>query len=309
MAFRDYYSILGVDKNASEKEIKKAYRKLATEYHPDKTKGNKDLEEKFKEISEAYQVLGNAERRKQYDELGADWEQFQQSGASYEDFVAQKKQYEQYQRQRQRQGRRQYAGADPFQGGGQGFSDFFEAFFGGGGNPFEEPQHFAGADVSGEVAINFMEAYHGTERILDVDGNQIKLKIKPGAYNGLQLRARGKGQKGSRGKAGDLYVKIRVNEHPTYKREGHNLHMDAEVDVFDALLGGDLPIMTPSGKVNVKLKEGTQNQKTLRLRGKGMPMYGKPGQFGDLLVTLNVKLPEKLTLKQRELLKQAKNAG
>ena len=306
MKFKDYYNILGVDKKASEKEIKKAYRKLATQYHPDKTKGDSASEEKFKEISEAYQVLGNTEKRKQYDELGSDWEQFQQSGASYDDFVNQRRQYRQY----QRQGDRRYEFAGDFDGfsGTHGFSDFFEAFFGGGGGRAggrsRATYDFPGADVSGEVSIGLVEAYHGTERILEVDGNKIKLKIKPGAYTGLKLKAKGKGQKGSGGKSGDLYVKVRVEPHPVFKRKGDNLYMDVPLNVFKAMLGGKQEVVTLSGKVNITIPEGAQNGKKVRLKGKGMPIYGKAGQFGDLFVTLNLQLPKKLTPKQKELLKQ-----
>ncbi|MEO1010639.1 MAG: J domain-containing protein [Bacteroidota bacterium] len=299
MNFKDYYDVLKVGKLASEKEIKKAYRKLAAQYHPDKNKGNKVSEEKFKEVSEAYQVLGDAEKRKQYDALGSDWAKFQQSGASYDDFMRQR----QYQGHYQNQRSRHYSGTDFGFGGQGGFSDFFEAFFGGGnanGAYYDAP----GQDLSGEVDLDLVEAYHGTERLLDVHGQRIKLKIKPGAYTGLELRARGKGQKGSRGRAGDLYVKIRVNTHGLYRREGDNLHMRIPVDVFRAMLGGKYEVMTLSGKVSIILKEGTQNGKTFRLKGRGMPKYGKPGQYGDLFVTVDVKLPTKLTAQQREMLEE-----
>jgi len=306
MKFRDYYNILGVEKNASEKEIKKAYRKLATQYHPDKTKGDKASEDKFKEISEAYQVVGNAEKRKQYDALGSDWEQFQQSGASYDDFVNQRNQYRQHNRQRSRS--YEYAGGGNEFGGESGFSDFFEAFFGGSGG-HRANHDFPGADVLGEVSIVLTEAYQGTERILDVDGDKIKLKIKPGAYTGLQLRAKGKGQKGNSGKSGDLYVKVRVEGHPVFKRIDDNLYMDVPTDVFKALLGGKQEVATLSGKVNITIPEGTQNGKKVRLKGKGMPVYGKSGQFGDLFVTLDVQLPKNLTEKQKELLKQVRDSS
>ncbi len=302
MKFRDYYNILNVDSNASDKDIKKAYRKLATQYHPDKTKGDKVLEEKFKEISEAYQVLGNAEKRKQYDALGSDWEQFQQSGASYDEFMQQRNRYQHY------RNRQQYTYADGDSGFGQegGFSDFFEAFFGSGAKGGR--YGFRGADVSGEVTIDLTEAYNGTERVLELDGQKIKLKIKPGAYTGLQLRAKGKGQKGSQGQAGDLYVDVRVREHAMYKRKGDHLHMDLSVDLFKALLGGKQDVLTLSGKVKIPIKECTQNGKTIRLRGKGMPKYGKPGQYGDLFVTINIQLPTKLTPRQKELIKEIQNS-
>ena len=306
MAYKDFYNILGVDKKAGEKEIKKAYRKLATEFHPDKTKGNKEKEERFKEISEAYQVLGNSEKRRQYDALGSDWEQFQQSGSSFDDFMDMRKRY------REQAGRAQYAGSSSGGFGGSAgsadFSDIFDSIFGnrrsGRGRHTEG---FPGADVSGELPISLQEAYTGTERILDIDGKKIKLKVKPGAYDGLQLKARGKGQKGGGGRAGDLYVQVRVSPHPVYSRKGDDLYMTAAIDLFDALLGGKVEINTLSGKVSVPLREGTQNGKTVRLKGKGMPIYGASGKFGDLFVTFEVSLPTQLTAEQRELLKRLKN--
>ncbi|TDQ32756.1 DnaJ C-terminal domain-containing protein [Zeaxanthinibacter enoshimensis] len=305
MAHKDYYQELGVSRSASEKEIKKAYRKLATEYHPDKTKGDKAKEERFKAISEAYGVLGNAEKRKQYDTLGSDWEQFQQSGSSYDEFMKMREQRRQYQQQYSGQ----HAQGDPFGGAYSGgdFSDIFESFFGGGGRQRGRTYARPGADVSGTVSISLNEAYHGTQRMLDVEGKSIKLKIKPGAYSGLQLRAKGKGQKGSQGQAGDLYVNIDVQEHPVYERRGDDLYMNVEVDLFKALLGGKQEIPTISGKVQMNLKAGTQNGQTLRLRGKGMPKYGKAGQYGDLFATLSVKLPQNLTEEQRSILEKLRN--
>lgn len=304
MAYKDYYKILGVEKSASEKEIKKAYRKLATEFHPDKTKGDKAKEDRFKEISEANQVLGNPEKRKQYDALGADWEHFQQSGSSFEEFMAMKNRYgKQQQRQYHRQ--KQPSGFDE----GTDYSDFFESFFGGRQAGYGRRQTaYPGADLTGEVVISLQEAYSGTERILQAEGNRIKLKIKPGAYTGLQLRARGKGQKGDLGKAGDLYVKVAVEPHPVFERRGDDLYMTAPLSLFDALLGGPKEVVTLSGKVTITLKEGTQNGKTVRLKGKGMPVYGKPGQFGDLFVKLQVELPVKLTPAQRDLVKNLKKS-
>lgn len=301
---KDYYNILGLTKGASEKEIKKAYRKLATEYHPDKTKGDPGKEERFKEISAAYQVLGNSEKRRQYDELGADWEQFQQSGASFEDFIKmrdQRRQYEQYHQQAGSRGGSGFGGGG-FSGGD--FSDIFESFFrGGGSGDFSRP----GADLTGEVNIDLNEAYSGTERVLDLGGERINLKIKPGAYDGLQLRARGKGRKGDGGAAGDLYIDVRVRPHPVYKRRGDDLYMQLDVDLFTAMLGGKAEVITLGGRINMNLKAGTQNGKQLRLKGKGMPVYGKVGLYGDLFVTLNVKLPPKPDKKQRELFEELKN--
>lgn len=304
MAYKDYYRTLGIDKQATEKDIKKAYRKLATEYHPDKTKGNKAKEEKFKEISEAYQVLGNAEKRKQYDALGSDWEQFQQSGSSFEEFMEMKRRY----RQQAQDGAYQRSSGASY-GSGTDFSDIFESFFGNrrGGHAGRQ-EGFPGADVSGEISISLQEAYSGSQRILDVGGNKIKLNIKPGAYSGLQLRAKGKGQKGSQGRAGDLYVTVRVESHPVFERNGNDLYMKADIDLFDALLGGQLEVITLSGKVNIAIKEGTQNGRMVRLKGKGMPVYGSSGHFGDLFVKLEVRLPARLSSAQKEMLKELKKS-
>jgi curved DNA-binding protein len=304
MAYKDYYKILGIDKQAGEKDIKKAYRKLASEFHPDKTKGNKAKEEKFKEISEAYQVLGNPEKRKQYDALGSDWEQFKQSGSSFEDFMEMKQRYSQ-----PRQGGGYEWGSGPDLGGAADFSDIFESIFGNRRGGYSgRHEGFPGADVSGEISVSLQEAYAGTERILDVGGDKIKLKIKPGAYSGLQLRAKGKGRKGSQGRAGDLYVKVRVEPHPVFERQENDLYMKAEIDLFDALLGGQLEVITLSGKVNISIKEGTQNGKMVRLKGKGMPVYAAPGRFGDLFVKLEVRLPTHLSPTQKEALRNLKNS-
>ena len=301
MAYKDYYKILGIAPSAGEKDIKKAYRKLAAAYHPDKTMGNKEKEERFKEISEAYEVLGNSGKRKQYDALGADWEQFRQSGLPFDEFMEMKKRY----------GKRPestYSAGSSGTGYGDAsdWSDIFGSFFGGRARNTDS-RGFPGADVSGEVSISLREAFTGTERILHVGENKIKLAIRPGAYDGLQLRAKGKGQKGA-GRAGDLYVTVRVATDPVFERRGDDLYTQAEVDVFDALLGGALEIQTFSGKVHMKLKEGTQNGKTLRLKGKGMPVYESPDRFGDLFVTLRVRLPERLSEEQKDLLRRLKNS-
>jgi curved DNA-binding protein len=304
MATTDYYSTLGIDRKASDKEVKKAYRKLATQFHPDKTKGNKAKEDRFKEISTAYQVLGNPEKRRQYDALGSDWEQFQQSGSSYEDFMEMKNRY-QRQAQYAGQGKEGYSSY----GGNRDFSDIFESFFGGRGSGYSERQGgFPGADVSGEISISLQEAYIGTERLLEVEGNKIKLKIKPGAYTGLRLRAKGKGQKGGQGRHGDLYVKVKVEPHPLFERKGDDLYMNADLDMFSAMLGGQLEVNTISGKVNIALKEGTQNGKMVRLKGKGMPVYGSAGKYGDLFVRLDVKLPVRFTAGQKEKIKELRNS-
>lgn len=302
MEYKDYYKILGVDKNASQDEIKKAYRKLAVKHHPDKNQGNKAAEEKFKEMSEANEVISDPEKRKQYDELGADWKQFQ-GGSPHEAGF----------RERGPGGGAYYYNYNGEQGPSD-FSDFFESFFGRGGRQqsrgfrggydFETP----GSDLAGEISISLQEAYTGTERIIDLGGEKIKVKIQPGAYDNLTLRVREKGEKGSAGKQGDLFLTIRVQPNPVYDRKGDDLYTEVPVDLFTALLGGKLEIITLSGKLNITLPEGTQNGKQVRLKGKGMPVYGKPGQYGDLYVKLNVKLPERLTDEQKQLARQLKNS-
>lgn len=298
MEYKDYYNVLGVGKHASPEEIKKAYRKLAVKYHPDKNPDNKKAEEKFKDISEAYEVLKDPEKRKQYDQLGANWKQYENAGYDPGPFG------------RSSRGRASsYGSGDSDFFNGSGFSDFFESFFGGasqrGARPFGNMDfEFPPGDLTGEISITPEEAYHGTERIVDLGGEKIKIKIKPGAYDGLTLRARGKGQKSATGKTGDLHLSIKVASDRRYERKGDDLHMEAPMDMFTALLGGKLEIETLSGKININLKEGTPNGKIVRLKGKGMPLYGKPGQHGDLYAKLIVRMPEHLTPHQRELIQK-----
>ncbi|NMM49968.1 DnaJ C-terminal domain-containing protein [Marinigracilibium pacificum] len=299
MDYKDYYDILGVDKKASQEEIKKAYRKLAVKYHPDKNPGDKTAEDKFKEISEANEVLGDPKKREQYDKLGKNWKQYQNAG--YDPNAA---------RGPFGQGgfNYQYQG-DPseFFGGG-GFSDFFEAFFGGGRRSGRRQSGFGGAndipgnDLSGELSISLYEAYHGTERIVNIGPEKIKVKIKPGAYDGLKLRIKGKGQPGPTGKRGNVLLKVNVSEQKGYDRKGDDLYMDQEIDVFTLLLGGDVEIDSFTGKIKIKIPEGTKNDKTLRLKGKGMPEYNGKGH-GDLYVRIKAKLPEKLNDEQKEMVK------
>src|SRR5690554_52730 len=308
MDFKDYYSVLGVGKNASQEEIKKAYRKLALKYHPDKNPGDRATEERFKEISEANEVLSDPEKRKKYDTLGSNWKQYEDAGYDSSRNAGRYSRGNYYQ---------DFEGhPDDLFGTGSGFSDFFESFFGsfrpsGSRNGFEgvfsENFDSPGEDLSGKLPISLVEAYHRTERIVDLGGEKIKVKIKPGAYNGLKLKVRGKGSKGSGGARGNLYLTVEVRDHNLFKRKADDLYLEQDVEVFTALLGGKQEINTLYGKLNIKINECMPNGKRVRLKRKGMPVYNQPGKFGDLYVTLVVKMPETLTAHQREVLRTLKS--
>ncbi|ARS35064.1 DnaJ C-terminal domain-containing protein [Pontibacter actiniarum] len=308
MEYKDYYKILGVDKKATQAEIKKAYRSLAKKYHPDKNKGNPEAEEKFKDISEAYEVLGDEEKRKQYEQLGANWRQFQQGGNG-------------------RPGGGQYYGRpgggfqggfaesdlnDMFGGGGGGFSDFFQQFFGGaagggfgGGGQRTGGRAAKGQDYQADMEISLQEAYTGTSRLLNVNNQQLRITTKPGVADGQVLRIKGKGAPaGAGGTAGDLYINVRVHPDPRFERHGDDLTTTLDVDLYTAILGGEAQVNTMSGLLKLKIPTGTQNGKKLRLRGKGMPVYGQPDQHGDLYVNIEVKLPTDLSTEERELLER-----
>ena len=301
MNYKDYYKILGVSKKATQAEIKKAYRKLAVKYHPDKNPDNTEAENKFKEANEAYEVLGDAEKRKKYDQMGANW-----------------KQYEQYASAQGGQGR-QYQHAGNFEDafGGGGFSDFFNMFFGGGGaSPFGDSfgggssrrstraqRTVKGSDYETQMNISLYEAYHGTSRTLSVEGKKIRIKIKPGSYSGQKLKVTGKGGASrTGGAAGDLYIKLNVADQPPFTRKDDDLITEVNVDITAAALGQKVTVPTMQGNVSTSLPKGIQSGKKLRLKGKGMPVYGKEGSFGDLLVEVKVETPANLTEKEEKLL-------
>ncbi|MCC9167093.1 DnaJ C-terminal domain-containing protein [Pontibacter harenae] len=292
MDYKDYYSTLGVEKTASQDEIKKAYRALAKKYHPDKNKGNSATEDRFKDISEAYDVLGDEEKRKQYDQLGSNWRQFQNGGYSTG------------------QG---YRGGRDFsdegdEGFGGGFSDFFQQFFGGGGFGGHRgggPRTAKGQDYEAHVELTLQEAYTGTVRLIGLKNQQLRITIKPGVADGQVLRIPGKGAPAvGAGVAGDLYVNIKVKEHAQFKRNGDDLHRDLDLNLYTAILGGSAFVPTMDGQLKLNIPEYSQNGKVLRLRGKGMPVYGKPNQFGDLYVKTNVLLPTNLSAQEKGLFQQ-----
>jgi len=311
MKYKDYYQTLGVSKDASQAEIKKAYRKLASKYHPDKNPGDKSAEEKFKEVSEAYKVLSDAEKRKKYDTLGANWEQYEQAGGNWEQYTRQG---------RPGGGQTFYFEGDPsefFGRGGSGFSSFFDMFFGEGAgqDPFDtfgrQRQQQAppkGQDLEAELPITLLEAYQGSKRTFEVNGQKLRISIKPGAYDGQRLRLKGKGQPGRRGApAGDLYIVLKVQQDPRFQRKENALIHTKNIDLYTAILGGKIEVPTLGGQVKLTVPKGTDSGKTLRLKGKGMPEYGKNDQYGDLLVKLNVEMPKHLSKEEEELFEKLRD--
>ena len=322
MQYQDYYKVLGVAKGATDKEIKRAYRKLARKLHPDVNPGNKQAEERFKSINEAYEVLSDPSKRQKYDQLGSDWFRWQQSGGNPNEF-------DWARWAGGRPGGRPGAGthytsfedlSDLF-GGAQagGFSDFFSQIFGGmgGGRPHQRvrtneydriPQR--GRDRTQDVEISLQEAYQGTTRLLSKDGRQLRIKIPPGARTGTKVRFSGEGNPGSLGgQAGDLYLQIRVREDSRFERRGDDLHGAVDVDMYTALLGGKVAVSTLEGKLMLTIKPGTQNGQVFRLRNKGMPKLRQEDQHGDLYVKVDVRLPEQLTPRQQELLREMRQEG
>lgn len=280
MDYKDYYKIWGVAKNASQDEIKKAYRKLAVKFHPDKNAGDKGAEDCFKEISEAYDVLSDPAKQKKYDSLGENSRNLQGSNrASHRYSTPGGQQLHEF-------------GGNPSEFFNRSsFSDLFESFFGRSSGSrragFRSDFDFAnpGRALAGELLLTLQEAYNGAKRIVNISGEKIRVSIKPGAYDGLQLKVKGKGEKSATGgKAGNLYLTVRIQEHKMFRRNDDDLYMELPVDLFTALLGGKQEVITLSGKVQLSVPEGTQNGKLLRLAGKEMPVYGKSGHFGDLYV-------------------------
>jgi curved DNA-binding protein len=297
--YKDYYKILGVDKKASQDEIKKAYRILAVKHHPDKNPDNKAAEEQFKLANEANEVLGNPEKRKKYDELGENWQQYEKQGNQQGGNPFGGSQGGQY--------RYESNGNDSF-GGQSDFSDFFEQFFSGGAkNGGGRTQNRKGGDYETEMEITLEEAYQGTSRTIQVENEKLRITTKPGSYNDQQLRIKNKGAKGSsEDNRGDLFVRIKIKNHPEFIRKGDDLYYTQTVDLYTAVLGGEVIVNTLSGQVKIKIAEGTQNGKSIRLKGKGMPIYDKKDIFGDFYLEIKVQIPDKLTDKQRELFEQLK---
>jgi len=302
MDYKDYYKILGVDRNASTDEIKKAYRKLAMQYHPDRNPGDRKAEERFKEFNEAYQVLSDDKKRTRYDQLGSSYSDWQGRGApgdfNWGDWVSQ---------QGGQGGATQVNINDLFGGaGGSPFSDFFSSIFGGvGGARQARPRQRMAPQYQQTVGISLKEAYHGTKRQLQVGDRVKEVTLPAGARTGTKVRVSGAGPVGPDGQPSDIYLLVDVADDPTYERKGNDLHTTSKIDVFVAILGGSTQVDTLSGKVVLTIPPGTQPEQVFRIAGRGMPHLKDPNTRGDLYVRIKVQIPKQLSPKQKKLLEEA----
>lgn len=302
MNYKDYYKVLGVAKEATADEIKKAYRKLAMKFHPDKTTGNKAANERFNEINEANQVLSDPDKRKKYDQFGADYKHYEETGAQPEGFDWSKYASSD---STQKQGMSAEEFESMFAGGGD--IDLFELLFGGRGSQRHGRRSAAykGDDLNAETTLTLEEAYHGSTRLIQLDGQTIRVTIPPGIADEQVLRIAGKGMDGIQGGAkGDLYLTVKVAPHLEFRRKGNDLYRDFPVDLYIVMLGGKTLVKTLKGAVKVDIPKETQNHKVLRLRGLGMPVFGATNVFGDLFVTIDVQLPDRCTQQETDLFKK-----
>ena len=299
MAYIDYYKVLGISKTASADDIKKAYRKLARKLHPDLNPNDKEAHRKFQEANEANEVLSDPEKRAKYDKYGENW-----------------KHGEEYERAQQQQ--RQWSGGGQsfdFGGdfGGGDFSDFFQSMFGGGSgfsqrHSGHSSRKFKGGDYQTEITISLRDAMETHKRELNVDGKKVRITIPAGVNNGQKIKLSGYGQPGvNGGPNGDLYITFIIAEDAVFKRLGNDIYTEAPVDLYTAVLGGEVTINTLNGQVKMNIKPGTQPDSKLRLKGKGFPIYKKEGHFGDLYVVIKLRVPENLSDKEKELFTELSN--
>ncbi len=291
MDFVDYYKLLGIDKTATPKDIKNAYRKLARKYHPDLNPKDKDAKKNFQQINEANEVLSDPEKRKKYDQYGKDWQHSEQFEKA-----------KQYQGQSSGSHGARYSGA---QSDGD-FSDFFESMFGGAAGAGRRRQvKYRGEDFNAELHLDLIDAYKTHKQTLTVNGKKIRITIPAGIENGQTIKIAGHGGQGiNGGPDGDLYITFSIANHPGFKRLGNNLYSSVDLDLYTAVLGGEITIDTLNGKVKLKVKPETQNGSKIKLKDKGFPVYKDEGQFGDLHITYSVKIPTKITERQKVLFKE-----
>jgi curved DNA-binding protein len=299
MEYRDYYKILGVPRGSSADEIKSAYRKLAMQYHPDRNPGDKQAEDRFKEINEAYQVLSDPEKRTRYDQLGEDYSKWQQNGApgNFD--------WGRWSSSQSGPSVQQVDLNDLF--GDGAFSDFFRSIFGGAmpGQSMRGRGSRGASSIQQPVSISMKEAFAGTTRTLQTGNRRVDVKIPAGVRTGTKVRVPGAGPARQDGSASDIYLVMEVVDDPLFERDGDDLHTEATVDVFTAILGGEVEVKTLSGKVVLTIPAGTQPDQVFRVAGRGMPVVKRPQVAGDLYVHLKVQIPRQLTARQRSLLADA----
>jgi curved DNA-binding protein len=283
MEFIDYYNVLGLQKNATADDIKKAYRKLAKQFHPDANPDDVTAKKKFQQINEANEVLSDVENRKKYDKYGKDW----QHSEAFDQQARQRQQYSQ-----------QFSGNDT----DGGFSDFFSSMFGGGGGGRRSTGKQKGQDLNANFQLNLSDTFKTHQQTITVNGKNIRITIPAGIEDGQVIKLKGYGQASPNGgTAGDLYLTFKLNNDTFFKRVGNDLQITQEIDLYTAVLGGDITLNTLHGKVKLKVKPETQNNTKIRLKGKGFPVYKQEDVFGDLFVTYLVKLPTNLSEKEIEL--------
>ncbi|MFT3822954.1 MAG: J domain-containing protein [Chitinophagaceae bacterium] len=299
--FIDYYKVLGVDKNATQDDIKKAYRKLARKHHPDLNPDDANAKKLFQQINEANEVLSDPENRKKYDQYGENW-----------------KHAEQFEKAQQQSGGSTYQGQGGFGdytdfGSGSGeFSDFFEQLFGHGAGRTSSGRgsqvKFRGEDYQAQLNLNLSDVYTSHKQVLTVNGKNLRITIPAGAEDGQVIKLKGNGGPGvNGGPAGDLYITFHIQNNTAFQRHGNDLHITQDIPLYTAILGGELILATMDGKIKLKVAPETQNGTKVRVKGKGFPVYKQEGQFGDLYVTYNIKMPTNLTDKEKELFQQLAN--
>ena len=296
MAYIDYYNILGVSKDASQDDIKKAYKKLARKYHPDLNPNDPTAQRKFQEINEANEVLSDPEKRKKYDQYGENWKHA-------DEFNAQQQQYGTNFGQNFSNDGTTYTSWST-SGDAEGFSDFFESLFGSRGKR-KRSYGYRGQDYTAELHLTLQDAYETHKQILTVNGKKLRITVPAGVANGQTIKLAGQGGEGMNGgPAGDLYITFVIDDDARFRREGDDLYVTAPLDLYTAILGGETIIETMSGKVKLKVAPGTQNNTKVRLKGKGFPVYKQEGSFGDLIVTYSIDIPTHLSEEQKELFRK-----